>query len=61
MNASGPDRCPAHVEALDVPVGLDARVPARPEKVIARVMDVANYHGNIDFVQESRVVPDPVQ
>ena len=30
-----------------------------PEKVIARVMDVANYHGNIQFVAESRVVPDP--
>jgi hypothetical protein len=27
--------------------------------VIARVMDVARYQGNIDFVQESRVVPDP--
>lgn len=30
-----------------------------PEKVIARVMDVTNYHGQIDFVEESRVVPDP--
>lgn len=30
-----------------------------PERVIARVMDVANYKGQIDFVQESRVVPDP--
>lgn len=30
-----------------------------PERVIARVMDVARYQGNIDFVQESRVIPDP--
>ena len=39
------------VGVLPVSVGLDA--------MVARIMDVGSYRGNIDYVEESRVVPDP--
>ena len=40
------------VGVLPVSVDLD--------KMAARIMDVSSYRGNIDYVEESRVVPDPV-
>ncbi len=36
-----------------------APIAVDPEKVIARVMDVDHYVGNIDYVAECRTVPDP--
>jgi hypothetical protein len=39
--------------------GLMPIAGADPEKVIAAVMDVGHYVGNIEYVAECRAVPDP--
>lgn len=40
-------------------VGVLAAPGVDPERLIARVMDVGRYVGNVDHVQESRVIADP--
>ncbi len=40
-------------------IGLMPVSAIDPEKLIARVMDVDHYVGNIDYVKECRGIPDP--
>lgn len=40
-------------------VGILPMADVPVDKLVARIMDVANYKGNIDYVAESRVVPGP--
>ena len=40
-------------------VGILPGVSVDVDRMVGRIMDVANYRGNIHYVEESRVVPDP--
>jgi len=50
---------PVHGRATEKAVAMVPIPGADPDKLMARIMDVDHYRGNVDHVAECRAIPDP--